>query len=138
MKPRLLKRIKAWEESGVVSSSDVDANEILESLRDDIEKLFNTRRGTVLIDDDYGLPDFTHLMNGYAAPEVGVIERDLLAQIKRYEKRLSSISFSYQPPNNSLASLTFTMNAMFSHKEQDIRMAANVQFFNDGSVTVDL
>ena len=40
MKLRLLKRIKRWEEAGVVSASDVDANEVMESMRDDLEKLF--------------------------------------------------------------------------------------------------
>ena len=75
MKPRLLKRIKQWGESGAISASEIDVNEMMESVRDDLEKLFNTRRGTVLIDEDYGLPDFTHMMNGYAAPDVDEIER---------------------------------------------------------------
>ena len=78
MKLRLLKRIREWEQSGRISASDADVSDVIDSLRDDLEKLLNTRRGTVLIDNDYGLPDFTHLMNGYAAPDVDEIERALV------------------------------------------------------------
>jgi len=138
MKLRLLKRIKSWEEAGVVSASDVDANEIIESVRDDLEKLFNTRRGTVLVDQDYGLPDFTHLMNGYAAPDVEVIERDLLRQVRQYETRLASINLVYKQSKTPSSNLQFSMNAVFQHKNQDMNLVASVQFYNDGSVSVSL
>jgi len=138
MKLRLLKRIKSWEEAGVVSASDVDANEIIESVRDDLEKLFNTRRGTVLVDQNFGLPDFTHLMNGYAAPEVELIEHDLLYQVRQYETRLGATNLAYQQPKNSSSSLNFSLNAMFKHKNQDMNLVANIQFYNDGSVSVSL
>jgi len=138
MKPRLLKRIKSWEEAGVVSASDVDANEIMESVRDDLEKLFNTRRGTVLIDQNYGLPDFTHLMNGYAAPDVDAIERDLAQQVKQYEPRLLSINLAYKESKKPSGSLSFSMSASFAHKNQDMNLAVNVQFYNDGSVSLSL
>ena len=138
MKLRLLKRMKRWEEAEVVSASEVDVDEVMESLRDDLEKLFNTRRGTVLIDDDYGLPDFTHLMNGYAAPDVDEIQRNLLHQVRQYEARLAAIELVYQEPDRHTGSLQFGLNAMFQHKEQELNFAATVQFADNGSVNVSL
>ena len=138
MKPRLLKRIKHWEESGTISASEIDINEMMESVRDDLEKLFNTRRGTVLIDDDYGLPDFTHLMNGYSAPDVGEIERNLLALVRQYETRLSAVNLSYQEPGKSSMGLRFMLSAMFHHKNQDSNLATTIQFNDNGSVSVSL
>ncbi len=138
MKLRLLKRINAWEQAEVISASDVDVDEVLESMRDDLEKLFNTRRGTVLIDEEYGLPDFTHLMNGYAVPDVEQIERELLHQVRQYETRLATVSLDYQQPDHRVASLKFGLSAMFHHKQQDINFSATVQFADNGSVGVSL
>ena len=138
MKPRLLKRIKSWEEAGVVSASEVDVNDMMESLRDDLEKLLNTRRGTVLVDDEYGLPDFTHLMNGYAAPDLDQIQRDLTNQIKRYETRLESIMLTFQEPKSRATSVMYGLNAKFSHRNQPVDFVATVQFIDNGSVSVGL
>ncbi len=138
MKQRLLKRIKAWEEAGAISASEIDVNERMESLRDDLEKLFNTRRGTVLVDDEYGLPDFTHLMNGYAAPDVDELQRSLLQQVRQYEARLSSVSLNYEEQGKMKMSLRFLLSAMFRHKNQESNLAATVQFNDNGSVSVSL
>jgi type VI secretion system protein len=138
MKLRLLKRIKAWEEAGVVSASDVDVNELLESMRDDLEKLFNTRRGTVLIDPDFGLPDFTHLMNGYSAPDVGEIQRDILQQVRDYESRLSKITVTALDSKAAGNSLGFGLTAVFDHKNQEQVLSANIAIKDNGSVGVSL
>jgi type VI secretion system lysozyme-like protein len=138
MKLRLLKRIRNWEQAEVVSASDADVDEVMESMRDDLEKLFNTRRGTVLTDEEYGLPDFSQLMNGYAAPDVEEIERDLLQQLRQYEMRLSTIAFEYQQGKRSTTSLNFGLSAMLQHKQQDINFRASVQFADNGTIRVSL
>lgn len=138
MKLRLLKRINSWEQAGVVSATDVDTDEIMESVCDDLEKLFNTRRGTVLIDPDYGLPDFTHLMSGYAAPDVNEIEQNLLQQVRQYDRRLTSANIAYQQPAKQSSSLKFSLNAMFRHKKRDMNFTANVEINDNGSVSVSL
>ena len=137
MKLRLLKRINNWEQTGVVSASDADIDEVLESMRDDLEKLFNTRRGTVLIDDDFGLPDFTQLMNGYAAPDVDAIQRDMLNQVRRYEPRLAVKEMNFQQPDGR-GSLKFGLNATLRHKQQDLSFIATVQIAENGSIGVSL
>lgn len=138
MKLRLLKRIRTWEEAGVVSAADVDVTEIMESMCDDLEKLLNTRRGTVLIDQDYGLPDFTHLRNSYAAPDVEEIERNLVHQLRKYEARLTSINLEHQQAVKGSSSIKFILNAMFEHKKQDLNFVAYVQLNDDSSVNVSL
>ena len=138
MKLRLLKRIRNWEESAVVSASEADIDDVMESVRDDLEKLFNTRRGTVLIDDDFGLPDFSQLMNGYSAPDVDQILRDLSQQVRQYEQRLSTVNFQAQDAGRNAINLSFGMSAMLQHKQQDINFRATVQFADNGSVSVNL
>jgi type VI secretion system protein len=138
VKPRLLKRIRSWEEAGMVSAADFDVIEIMESLCDDLEKLLNTRRGTVLVDLDYGLPDFTHLKNSYAVPDVDEIGHSLVQQVRKYETRLESINLEYQQPDKGSGSIRFVLNAMFKHKKQDLNFVANIQLNDDSSVNVSL
>ena len=122
----------------MVSASDVDANDITESLRDDIDKLLNTRRGTVMIDPNYGLSDFTHLMNGYAAPEVTLIETELLQQVRQYETRLATVNLVFQESKNASVSMQFALNASFEHKGQTLNFVATVDFNDNGSISVSL
>jgi type VI secretion system protein len=138
MNLRLLKRIRNWEEAGVVSASDVDLTELIESVRDDLDKLFNTRRGTVLIDENFGLPDYTHLMNGYSAPDSEEIQRDLSSQVQQYETRLSAINISVNEGRSKTPGLRFDLNAQFSHRSQQQEFAAILQFVENGSITVSL
>jgi type VI secretion system protein len=138
VKLRLLKRIRHWEEAGVVSAADIDVFEIMESICDDLEKMLNTRRGTVLVDQDYGLPDFTHLRNSYAAPDMDEIEHDLVYQIRKYETRLTSVNLEYQQPGRTSGGIKFVLNAVFRHKKQDLNLVANIQLNDDSSVSVSL
>lgn len=138
MKLRLLKRIKNWEESGEVSASDADVNEVMESVRDDLEKLFNTRRGTVLIDPEYGLPDFTHLMNGYSAPDVDEIIMALQFQVKEFETRLSGALVSPAESKSAGNQLKFNLTAQFSHRNQALSLSTNIVVNDNGSIAVSL
>ena len=138
MRLRLLKRIKGWEEAGEVSASEVDLTELVDSMRDDIEKLLNTRRGTVLIDENYGLPDFTHLMNGYSAPDSEEIQRDLVYQLRQYETRLSAVVLTPNANDKNASSLKFGLNAQFQHRDQLQDFVATLQFVDNGSISVSL
>lgn len=138
MKLRLLKRIKGWEEAGEISASNADVNEVMESVRDDLEKLFNTRRGTVLIDPDFGLPDFTHLMNGYSAPDVGEIQRNLLTQVRDYDKRLLNTQVVAQEGRATESNLRFALTAVFNHKSQEHTLSSNIVINDNGSIAVSL
>ncbi|MFT5502964.1 MAG: type VI secretion system protein [Gammaproteobacteria bacterium] len=138
MNLRLLKRIRNWEEAGVVSASDIDLTELVESVREDLEKLFNTRRGTVLIDESFGLPDYTHLMNGYSAPDSDEILRDLNFQVLQYETRLGGINISLNEGRSKTPGLRFDLNAQFSHRDQHQEFSVLLQFVENGSITVSL
>ena len=99
MKERLLKRFSRWEESSDVSFNEVDANTVIESIRDDLEKLYNTKRGTVLIDESFGIPDFSYMLSGYTTPDVGAILQQIHMQTKQYEPRLHGLQVSYVEQN---------------------------------------
>ena len=137
MKERLLKRVSAWEGLSEGNSYELDINTLIESIKDDLEKLYNTKRGTVLIDDDFGLPDFSYMLNGYSVPDVGTILKQLHLQTKKYEPRLQAIHVNYVDQKKFPGKLQFQITAEIKTKEQIVPFSVNVLLSDDGSVSLD-
>jgi type VI secretion system lysozyme-like protein len=134
MKQRLLKRISHWEQAGDLGAEEADVDLLLDSITDDLEKLYNTRRGTVLIDEAFGMPDFSHLMNGYSAPDLGGILQQIYLQAKQYEPRLSALQVKPVDPSRYPGRLQFVINARVRTREQDLPYSVNALLADDGSV----
>lgn len=136
MKDRLLKRMSRWEQSQNVDHDDVDTATLVDSIRDDLEKLFNTKRGTVLIDESFGLPDFSHMLNGYSAPDSGSILQQMHLQVKKYESRLEGLQVRFMDQNAKPGKLQFQLTARFNYKGQEVPFNAVAVLSDDGSVSV--
>ena len=130
--------MRNWEEAGEVSASNADVNEVMESVRDDLEKMFNTRRGTVLVNPEFGLPDFTHLMNGYSAPDVDQIQQEMHSQVRAYERRLINTVVVTQESRSADSKLRFGLTAVFNHKNQEHSLSTSIAINDNGSVSVSL
>lgn len=136
MKERLLKRIRRWnieQQSGI---SDIDGSELVESVKNDLELLLNTRRGTVLIDPEMGLPDLTHLTNGYSQPDVDDLQMDVMQQIKRYEPRLSSVDVKFVGDQSAQIQLAFSVTASLKQERQSIPFSIRLLMNENGSTSV--
>lgn len=136
MKERLLKRIRRWnieQQSGI---SDIDGSELVESVKNDLELLLNTRRGTVLIDPEMGLPDLTHLTNGYSQPDVDELQMDVMQQIKRYEPRLSSVDVKFVGDQSAQIQLAFSVTASLKQERQSIPFSVRLLMNENGSTSV--
>jgi type VI secretion system protein len=137
MKERLLKRFSQWEELSEVNFDEVDSSALMESIRDDLEKLYNTKRGTVLIDYDFGLPDFSYMLNGYTAPDVGLIMQQIHLQTKQYEPRLHAIHVTYVEQNKFPGKLQFQIVAKMKVKDSDLPFNVYALLSDDGSVSLN-
>ena len=136
MKERLLKRFSRWEESSDVSFNEVDANTLIESIRDDLEKLYNTKRGTVLIDESFGIPDFSYMLSGYTTPDVGAILQQIHMQTKQYEPRLQGLQVSYVEQNKFPGKLQFQITAKLNIRDIDQPFNVFALLSDDGSVSL--
>ena len=136
MKARLLKRFSRWEEAANADLEELDTHGLVESIRDDLEKLYNTKRGTVLIDEEFGIPDFSYMLSGYSSPDVGVILQQLHLQTKKYEPRLHAVQVMYVEQNKFPGKLQFQINAKLKIKEQETPFSVNALLSDDGSVNL--
>lgn len=136
MKERLLKRIRRWNTEEQSSISDIDGSELIESVKNDLELLLNTRRGTVLIDPNMGLADLTHLTNGYSLPDVEELKMDVMQQIKRYEPRLSSVDVRFVGDQTAQIQLAFSLTASLNQEKQSIPFSVRLLMNENGSTSV--
>jgi len=135
---RLLKRIQQWSrgDDGIVSTADVGL--YTQSVLDDLEKLFNTQRGTVLIDDDYGMPDFTNSYSNLSPPELEGMERSIREQATKFEPRFKGVIVNYQPRVNDRGLLRFTVTGQLSFREQVIPLAFDAILEGNGSISLQV
>ncbi len=136
MKERLLKRFSRWEEQSEGGVDEADTNTLMESIQQDLEKIYNTRRGTVLIDEEFGIPDFSQMLNGYTAPDVGQILQQIHMQTKKYESRLNSLQMKYVEQNKFPGKLQFQLTASIKVNERELPFSVNVFLSDDGSVNL--
>jgi type VI secretion system protein len=65
-----------------------DFERVVASVTNHLRKILNTRQGTVRIDPDFGIPDFTLLSGGISVIEAEHIEATILKVIQKHEPRL--------------------------------------------------
>jgi type VI secretion system protein len=87
VKERLLERLSRQEQP---NRNDRRSPEDLvkASIQRYLSRLLNVRRGSVPVDAEYGLLDMSNIAGSFAVGYVTDIQRDILIQIDRYEKRL--------------------------------------------------
>ena len=132
---RLLERISSWEvgsERTNLTSVDILIGSILRHLRG----ILNTQRGTVPIDKEYGLPDFSNLAPSFSSGSTKDIQDDLMVAIERYEPRLKVISIAMVPDDADFLSIKFEVSGAIrvNDREVPVRLATVVN--PDGKVTV--
>ena len=65
-----------------------DVNEVLRSVIGYVSKLLNTRRGSSVLDEEFGIPDFTGFGVSYSRDDIPRIETETARFIERCEPRL--------------------------------------------------
>jgi len=131
---RLLERIRSWEK-GPDRQAREDPAKIIDSVLRHLQRILNTRRGSVPIAEDYGVPDFTDLMHSY--PEsVREIEGSVRQLIQKYEPRLKDIRVSFIPQEEDIFWLRFQILARLLTEDERIPVFFESLMGTDGRVTI--
>ncbi len=87
VKERLLERLSRQEQPNRNDRRSLE-DLVKVSIQHYLSRLLNVRRGSVPIDSEYGLSDMSNIAGSFAVGYVSDMQRDILIQIDRYEKRL--------------------------------------------------
>jgi type VI secretion system protein len=131
---RLLERIRSWEK-GPDRREREDPKRIIDSVLRHLQRILNTRRGSVPIAEDYGLPDFTDLLHTY--PEsIREIERSIRQIIQKYEPRLKAIRVSFIPQDEDIFSVSFQIDARLATEDEKIPVFFESLIGTDGRIRI--
>jgi type VI secretion system protein len=131
---RLLKRIRAWSQRESSAGNDLAA--FTESVLNDVETVLNTRQGTVILDPDFGMPDFSNLFNSLSPPELENLQRSLRSCLEHSDRRLQGVSVEYVPRDNDIGVLRFSISARLQFRNQEVPMNFFSLLQGDGSIGV--
>jgi type VI secretion system protein len=131
---RLLERIRSWEQDPARRSRQ-DSKRTLESVVKHLQRILNTRQGSVPIAEDYGVPDFTDALRNY--PEsVREAERSIRQMIQKYEPRLKAIRVHFLPPDEEVLTLRFQISAQLATDHEKIPVQFESHVGTDGKIEV--
>lgn len=124
---RLLERIASLGD-GRARSHQTHVEVLIESIRAHLQRILNTRQGSVPIDPDFGVPDFTNLAGSSIAGTTQEIAASITRMVARYEPRLKSVRVLLAESGSEVLSLSFTLEGSIevSDKIIPIRLATRV------------
>ena len=88
-----------------------DVNEVLRSVMGYVSKLLNTRRGSSVLDEEFGIPDFTGFGVSYGREDIPRVEKEISIFIERCEPRLRDVKVTYSPDPTEPFSINFILEA---------------------------
>lgn len=134
---RLLERIASLEQSNTSPALQRNPEQIvMDSIRSHLQRLLNTRQGSVPIDPDFGVPDFTNLAGSFSVGSMPEIVHALTRMVERYEPRLIEPKITVAESDNEVLSLSFQLEASITLRGQLINIRLATQVSASGKVSL--
>jgi type VI secretion system protein len=114
---RLLERIARWEmkrKEVQLTSIEREINSIIAHL----QRMLNTRQGSVPIALDYGIPDFTNFPGETLAETGQKLEKVMKQSILKYEPRLYNLKITFDNHPDDILSLRFKLDATLTRDKR--------------------
>lgn len=134
---RLLKRIRHWGRGQGERVSRLEAGEYRKSVLSDLSSLYNTQKGTVLISDDMGVPDFASMLNRFGPKEAETITQSLREVTEKYEPRMRNVRVNFLPRDDEYEVLRFSVAGNLEFRGQDLPIEFSALIQGNGTVTID-
>lgn len=136
MQERLLERLRRIE-ADPEHRGVTDPNRLIHSIMLHLQRVLNTRQGSALIDDDYGVPDFTDLAANFSQETVRDLTRAIRQVINKYEPRLTGVQVIPDQLEKNLLELTLKIEGRLQvAPNQDVPVAFETLVDPDGKISV--
>jgi type VI secretion system protein len=133
---RLTQRIRNLERRGAGKGTG-DVSQVVNSIINHLQRVLNTRQGSVPIADDYGMPDFTNYQGLGLTEEAKDIADIIKSMILKYEPRLGGAQVTYEPDKDDMLSLRFKLQTEIVHvRDERIVVELETVISSEGKVRV--
>ena len=134
-KERLLERIRIMEENPE-RRLDVDPGTVVNSVLEHLVRVLNTKKGSVEIDPEFGVPDLTNMSSSFSSESIPELEEAIKSVIVNYEPRLKDVSVHFQTQQDDLLALRFSIAAKLVTDEKGKPILFETIVDSDGQVKV--
>ena len=131
---RLLRRIRSWERDPQRRARE-DPHRIIDSVREHLQKILNTRQGSAMIGEDYGLPDFVEMLRDYP-DSLRDFERSIRSTIQSYEPRLTMVRVRLMTNEEDPLTLRFQVSAKLVSPDRKTAVVLESSVDQDGKVSI--
>lgn len=116
---RLLERIREWERHPEMRGNP-GSEVIVASILRHLSLILNTKQGTALIDEDFGVPDFTNLGSTFGQDTIPDIQHSIAEVVRKYEPRLSGVNVTFLPQSDDVLQVAFKLEALIHGDARDL------------------
>ncbi len=131
---RLLERIANLERAPG-ARTETEVTRAVNSVIRHLQRMLNTRQGSVPIADDYGVPDMTNFPAQDLAGVGGDIAATVRDFIRAYEPRLDKVRIQFERRDENLLSLRFRLEGVLV-RENKLPVLFETVVDADGKVNV--
>lgn len=132
---RLLERIRDYEQDEI-RRWETDPVALKESVLGYLRRILNTKKGSALITDDFGMPDFTDFPSSFASDIVRTLQDDIASMVQKYEPRLKDIRIDFIQQTDDILSLRFQIHGRFDTESLKTPVVFETVVQSDGRVTL--
>jgi type VI secretion system protein len=132
---RLMERISAWEQGASVTNQ-TETEALVRSVMEHLSRILNTRQGSVQLDSQFGVPDFTNMAFGLEGGSMREMEEEIQRMVSRYEPRVRAPKVRMQRESSDVLSIRFTLEGTIEANDRDIPLRLSTTVNSDGRVTV--
>lgn len=109
---------------------------LVDSILSHLRRILNTRQGSVPIDPEFGVPDFTNLAGSFSVGTTSQISDDMTRMIERYEPRLKKPLIEFIEIQDSVLTLAFSITGLIEVDNLDIPIRLSTQVLPNGKVSL--
>ena len=131
---RLIQRIRTWKKTPDRRDGQ-DPKRMVDSIIRHLECILNTRRGSVGIAHDYGIPDLTDFRSGFP-DSLRDLEMTIRDTIEKFEPRLKSVRVKFIPQDVDMLTVTFQIVAQLALEDKKSPVTFESMMDTDGKVTI--
>lgn len=131
---RLIQRIRTWKKTPDRRDGQ-DPKRLIDSIVRHLERILNTRRGSVGIAHDYGIPDLTDFRSGFP-DSVRDLEMTIRDTIEKFEPRLKSVRVKFIPQDVNMLTVTFQIVAQLALQDEKTPVIFESMMGSDGKVMI--
>ncbi len=117
---RLLENLINADKVVTTEQPEEENRRLIISVKQHLIRILNTRRGSVLIDKEFGISDFSDLPGNFVSPKTIEIQTLIRDALQKYEPRINDVKVIFEGPSDDKLSISFKLSGIIKQNKDRI------------------